>query len=130
MRRAPKNLKRITVIGFFITALSFVGLAYSKTMFFLLFSLAVLAFGIGFVNAYLPSLLSVYVEEKDRGKIMGVYEGVGSLSRVLGPIISYTIVFQFMRQGYLGYGVVLAILGVFFLLILRYKVVVNAEVQR
>ena len=77
--------------GLACLSLCFVGLALSKTMIFVLFFLAILTVSICFVTVYLPSLLSTFVESDKIGAVMGVYEGIGSLGRVLGPLIAYSV---------------------------------------
>jgi hypothetical protein len=44
---------------------------------------------------------------------MGFYEGIGSLSRVFGPLIAYNAVIELPRSGYFGYAAVLLALVVF-----------------
>ena len=73
----------------------------------LLASMVFLALGIGFVNSFLPSLLSLYISKKNQGAVMGFYESIGSISRVIGPIVAYALVIDTPRIGYFGFAVVL-----------------------
>ena len=58
----------------------------------------------------MPSLLTSYVDSSKRGVTMGMYESIGSLSRVIGPLIAYSISVKFIRYEYAGYGVIIFIL--------------------
>ena len=38
---------------------------------------------------------------------MGFYEGLGSLSRIIGPLVAYSLIIDNLRLGYLMYGALL-----------------------
>ncbi|MFT5170287.1 MAG: MFS family permease, partial [Candidatus Marinamargulisbacteria bacterium] len=120
-RRAPKNLKRATVFGIMAVSLSFILLGIFPTIFLDFFALAVMAVGIGFVNAYLPSLLSVHSDPEKQGSIMGVYESLGSLSRILGPLIAYSTIYHSLKAGYLIFGLILCVIGLWFATFFRQR---------
>ena len=101
--------------GLSIAAVSFFALAYLHSVFFLWGILAVFSLGIGIVNSYLPSLVSVVVKNQNEGKAMGIYESIGSLGRILGPAIAYLTVFASISQLYWIYGLVLLICAISFL---------------
>ena len=73
-----------------------------------LFVLALLLFGISILNTHLPAELSGMMENK--GFILGLYESVGSIARILGPLIIFTSLFKQLNQIYI-------ILGTFALLL-------------
>ncbi len=58
----------------------------SHSLGLLLFSLAVLAVGMGFNNPSLLSLISQYSAAEDQGGILGLTQSLNSLARVIGPL--------------------------------------------
>jgi MFS transporter, DHA1 family, tetracycline resistance protein len=109
-RFTPKNLQRTTYVGITILAFSFLGLAITFRIWMLLGFLFFLSLGVAIMNTYLPSLLSSHIDDDNQGLVMGLYEGVGSLCRVIGPIMAFTIILEFPRHTYFLYAVLL-ILG-------------------
>jgi DHA1 family tetracycline resistance protein-like MFS transporter len=88
-RRSVKNLAMMIVFGFLTAAISFFVLAQTHSVAWLLSTLFIFSIGIGIINSYLPSFVSVVVNHSHEGKAMGVYESIGSVGRVLGPMIAY-----------------------------------------
>ena len=111
-RRAPKNLVRTTVIGIVASGLGFLGMHTAGSLSFLLVALAILSLGVGFVNSYLPSLLTVVSPAGNRGAVIGIYEGVGSLSRIIGPFLGYWAMTSPLDHGYGYFAIVLGLLAV------------------
>lgn len=109
-RRAPKNLTLVTFIGFLIVTAAFTAIHFSGTIVALLGGLSVLALGVALVNSYLPSLLTTRCNEDNRGTVIGVFEGLGSLSRVIGPIIAYTTILSPLDGGFIYFSLILIIL--------------------
>jgi len=68
-----------------ISAIGYVLLASSTTLTMLLVALAVLAIGSGIFNPSITSLVSKEAKPSERGFVLGVYQGMASLARVLGP---------------------------------------------
>ncbi|MGE4169257.1 MAG: MFS transporter [Candidatus Margulisiibacteriota bacterium] len=118
-RRATRNLKRMVGVGLSITALSVFGLSMAHGLGMLLVSLAALALGVGLVNAYMPSLLSGFAHADSRGALMGLYEGLGSLSRIIGPLGAFGFVLLYTRLSYFAFGLVLVLATVGFVLLLK-----------
>ncbi len=116
MRKTSKRAKVMVILGFVITAIGFLLLAVSNWLWGLLMALAIFSVGIGLVNAYLPALLSTSCNDHDKGKVMGIYESLGSMGRILGPTMAYMGLVASMVHLYLAYVVVLLLLalGVFF----------------
>jgi MFS transporter, DHA1 family, tetracycline resistance protein len=111
-RRAPKNLIRTTGIGLLAAGLGFLAMHVSGTLSLLLIALAILSLGVGFVNSYLPSLLTVVSPEGNRGAVIGIYEGIGSLSRIIGPFFGYWAVTSPLNHGYGYFAVILGFLAI------------------
>ncbi len=112
MRKTSPRTKVMVGFGFVITAIGFLLLAVSQWLWGLLVALAVFSVGIGLVNAYLPSLLSTLCNQDDKGKVMGIYESLGSMGRILGPTIAYMGLVASMVDLYLVYVGILAILAI------------------
>lgn len=101
------KLKEITSAGLFIFGLGLLLKSQLSTAFLLFGTLLLLTIGLSFVNTFLSSLLSLYIPEGQSGKIMGFYEGLGSLSRIIGPLVAYSAIIDNLRLGYAVYGCIL-----------------------
>ncbi len=112
MRKTSSKTQLMVVFGFVITAIGFLLLARSQWLWGLLVALAVFSVGIGLINAYLPALLSTVCNPDDKGKVMGIYESLGSLGRIFGPTMAYMGFVASMVHLYLAYVVVLLLLAI------------------
>lgn len=110
-RFTPNNLHRTTYIGFGFLAFSFLGLALTFRVWMLFAFLFILSIGVAILNTFLPSLLSTQVSKEKQGLVMGIYEGLGSLCRVLGPLFTYTMVIDYPRHTYFLFAVLLLFAG-------------------
>ena len=86
--------------------------------------LAFFAISISVVSVFMPSLLTSHVDEDSIGAVMGMYEGIGSLGRILGPLIAYSVPLYLIRYQYFYYGIFLLAILVCFIL-LRQKIVMK-----
>ncbi len=87
-------------LGLTGVAIGFLGIHFSTSLPALLIGLISLAFGVALTNAFLPAVLSIVTAEENRGATMGVYEGVGSISRVIGPLLGYAPYITPLSGGY------------------------------
>lgn len=110
-RRSFKKLKAVTTTAFLVFALGIFLLAQSFSVISLLYSIAIMALGLGTLNSFLPSLMSIYSPPHLQGMVMGFYESIGSLSRILGPLIAYSWIIKEPRQGYMLYALALVLTG-------------------
>ena len=112
IRRAPKKMGLMTGVGLLITGVAFALLWQSDTTPLLLGGLGVLALGVGLVNSYLPAWVSTHAPADSRGAMMGVFEGIGSGARVLGPFIGFLSFLSPLEGGfiYFAFGCVLMVL--------------------
>ena len=110
-RKSSKRLALMTLIGVVITAISFLLLSILTQFFSLILILALFSVGIGLVQSYLPSLLSIVVQKHSDGKVMGIYESLGSLGRILGPMVAYLAIFSSIPNLYEFYAITLLLLG-------------------
>ena len=120
-RKTPKNMVLVIALGFAAVAIGFIGFAKSFTLIPFLAFLAVMSLGIALVNVYLPSLMSKMASSENQGAVMGVFEGVSSLSRILGPLIAYSSMMSVLRFGYFVYGLILLAFMIVFLIVFRNK---------
>lgn len=90
-RRPFKYPNRIVVIGFILYALGTLFMIVSPNFIWICISLPVFVLGVSLINSFLPTLLSFYAKDTNKGVLMGVYESIGSLCRILGPIITYVL---------------------------------------
>ena len=67
-----------------------------------LFMLLFLLFGISILNTHLPAELST--TNKNKGFILGVYESIGSIARIIGPIIIFSSLFHHLNLIYIVLG--------------------------
>jgi DHA1 family tetracycline resistance protein-like MFS transporter len=110
-RRAPKSLVRTTMLGLIAAGIGFLAMHGAGSLPFLLIALAVLSLGVGLVNSYLPSLLTVVSPDGNRGAVIGIYEGIGSLSRIAGPFFGYWALTSPLDHGYGYFAVILILLS-------------------
>ncbi|RAP32781.1 hypothetical protein DID77_04135 [Candidatus Marinamargulisbacteria bacterium SCGC AG-439-L15] len=115
MRRSNKNINRSIIFGFACTSISFIIISQSQTLALLLSGLALLSLGIGFILSHLPALLSTMAPRGKTGQVMGLYEATGSLSRIIGPLFVYIGFFKLLREAYLVYAGILALLIIIFI---------------
>lgn len=104
IRRAPQKMGPMTAIGLLVTGVAFVVLWRSVAPISLLGGLAVLALGVGLVNAYLPAWVSTRAPAESRGAMMGVFEGIGSGARVAGPFIGFLSVLSPLDGGFVYFA--------------------------
>lgn len=120
-RRAPKNLKRAAVFGLLIMSVGCVGAVAIPTVSGLFLFIAAMAIGVGLVNVYMPSLVAKFTSDEDRGTLMGLYEGISSLSRIIGPLVIYTSFMGALVTGYTLFAMLLSLAAALLVLGIRLK---------
>jgi len=68
-----------------ISAIGYILLANATSLTLLLIAMAVLAIASGLFNPSISSLVSKEANPSERGFVLGVYQGMSSLARVIGP---------------------------------------------
>jgi len=116
MRKRVLSLKLVALAGLSIAALAFFIMSFAHGVPVLLTAVAVLSLGIGLTNSFLPSLVSIQPEDSVQGAVMGFYEGIGSMSRILGPVLAYSTVIYLPRKGYFCFGIALLCAALFLLI--------------
>lgn len=67
-----------------------------------LLMLVFLLFGISILNTHIPAELSTLTNSK--GFILGIYESIGSIARIIGPLIIFSSLFNYMDMIYIVLG--------------------------
>lgn len=106
-------------VGIICALIGLGAMGFLSNIWILLVALAFLSLGFSLVNTYLPSLMSVVLPENLRGVGMGIYEGVGSLSRIIGPLVAFALISFSLRGYYLILAGVLVIGVCFFILLYK-----------
>jgi MFS family permease len=85
--------QNLMVAGLVIMATGLIILGFSTNLGVLIIGLGALSIGNGAVTPTSSTLLSLLAPKDNRGEILGISQGVGSLGRIIGPTIA-TILFQ------------------------------------
>jgi len=89
--------ERLMMGGLALIALGLLVLPFARELPLLVGALSALALGMGAMQPSLNSLISRRAGEDVQGEVMGVAQSVGSLSRVLGPLIAGSLFAGFGR---------------------------------
>ena len=90
--------ERLMLAGLVLIALGLLVLPLARDLAPLLAALAALALGMGMMQPSLNSLISRRAGVDEQGEVMGVAQSIGSLSRVLGPIVAGALFEAFGRN--------------------------------
>jgi MFS transporter, DHA1 family, tetracycline resistance protein len=99
--------ERLLLSGLALIALGLLVLPLAHHLAPLLLALAALALGMGMMQPSLNSLISRRAGADEQGEVMGVAQSIGSLSRVLGPIIAGALFEAFGRNSPFLWGALL-----------------------
>ena len=108
-KKASHNHIKFTFIGFTILGLGFLGLSQAVSLAHLMLFMGFFSIGIALINTFLPALVSSLATTHNKGFIMGIYESIGSLSRIVGPLAAYSISINHIRTEYFGFFCIIAI---------------------
>ena len=97
VRRLVKRFgeARLVVLGGVLLIAGFAGLRFADSVPILLVLIATIALGIGITTPTLSSLVSRRSAAAEQGEILGAYQSMGSLGRVLGPFGSENLYLRF-----------------------------------
>lgn len=95
-----KNIYGYTKYGIIISAIGTALIAISPNIWFLGLAIIVFSIGSSLFSVFLPTMLSQVDSKDPEGEIMGAYEGISSLGRVVGPAIIGSTVVAFPRPVY------------------------------
>ncbi len=82
--------KKLFISGSFLMAVGLIAMPFVPVELFIpleLVALLIIAVGNGFFTPTVSSLISQQAGKKEQGKVLGLLQSVGSLSRVVGPIL-------------------------------------------
>ena len=99
--------ERLMLGGLVLIALGLLVLPFARDLPPLVVALSGLAIGMGALQPSINSLISRRAGADEQGEIMGVAQSVGSLSRVLGPLIAGSLFAEFGRGSPYLWGAVL-----------------------
>ncbi len=111
-RKSSKKLTKHTISGLLILSLGFLGMAYSTSIEQLLFFMTFFSIGIALINTFFPSLVSLYTTDHNRGFIMGIYESIGSISRIAGPLCAYSVSIHLIQTEYIGFSLLTLLVAI------------------
>lgn len=80
--------ERLLIVGLTLIALGLALLTFAHDLALLLAAVTGLALGLGAMQPSLNSLISRRAGAEEQGEVMGVAQSIGSLSRVLGPLLA------------------------------------------
>ena len=86
--------------------------------------LILLVFGIGIANTHFPAELT-RLHSNEKGAILGIYESIGSISRIIGPLIVYFLLYENIKYLYLILGSVVVISSILLLLLKKINIPVK-----
>ena len=95
-----KDIHGYAKVGVIIYAIGTGLIAISPNVWFMFFAVAVSSIGSSLFSVFLPTLLSTVDSKDPEGEIMGAYEGISSLARVVGPALFGSLVISFPRPIY------------------------------
>ena len=99
--------ERLMMSGLGLIALGLLVLPFAGTLPPLVLAVSALAIGMGAMQPSLNSLISRRAGAEEQGEIMGLSQSVGSLSRVMGPVIAGALFETFGRNSPFLWGAAL-----------------------
>lgn len=112
-RKVYKSLHGVIFVGCFFICLGFAVFCFTYNVKHILIPLTLIAIGFSIVNTFLPSLYSFYIEESSKGVALGVYESIGSICRMIAPLVVYALSFNLIKTQYLCFSQIILITGFF-----------------
>lgn len=102
LRRSSVNPKARSQVGLLLVIIGIVSVALSPNVWSMLLVLIIYIVGNAFAGVFLPTLLSTTSSTDPEGQIQGAFESVGSLARIVGPIVAGSLVVNYSRYVYLS----------------------------
>ncbi|MBI1221116.1 MAG: MFS transporter [Bacteroidetes bacterium] len=99
--------KRLLKMGLAIMGISLATLPLTSSIYLELLIISGISFAYGCISPSVLSLLSGQVSAREQGNVMGLNQSMGSLGRVLGPILGGVLYAWDFRAPYLGSGLIL-----------------------
>ncbi len=83
----------LVIFGALVMGITLIWIGHATIVWLMTLLTAILAVGDGLLNPSLSSLISQAAPQAERGSVMGVQQGLGSLMRIVGPVVG-TWLFQ------------------------------------
>ena len=116
MKLSIQPFNRAAIITMTSISISLILTNIIPTLWPSLSALVLLVFGIGVANTHFPAELTK-ISANQKGMILGIYESIGSLARIIGPLLVYTLIYDHIKSLYLILGTGLAIYTIIYLII-------------
>ena len=120
-RRPLKRLRLAVVIGLIAAAAGYVVVGQATVSTGLYMGIFLIVIGIAVLQAHLPALLTLNIPDDEYGGIMGIYEAVASVSRIIGPLVAYMLLFSLLREAYALFAILLVLWAVSFRFLFKGK---------
>ena len=114
-----KPIKKAIFISFLCIGCSLVLSALQTSLILSLSPLILLILGMAILNTHIPAELSTLTNRK--GAILGIYESINSIARILGPILIISTFYQKIGDIYLYLGLI-TLIFLFFSQVIFYKI--------
>lgn len=89
LARLPE--RAVLLQGLVCSTLGLLGVGFAPSEFVLYAGVAFLAVGGGLVNPSTTGLISLYADQQEQGRILGIFRSLGSLARAITPIAAGTV---------------------------------------
>ncbi len=116
--------KKLFVAGHFFMFTGLLSLPFVPEAYFIpleLIALVFIAVGMAFFTPTLSSLLAQTAGKNEQGKVMGLLQSTGSLSRIIGPFAGGTLYGYYFFLPYVGAAFLMLITAAIAIYIVRYK---------
>ncbi len=87
--------KKVVLTGLALLVPGLISIYFSYSTFFLYIGLFFLSMGSAMIVPCLTSLVSFYAPDESQGEAIGVFRSLGSLGRVIGPIVASIIYWKY-----------------------------------
>ena len=115
-----KSIKKAMFIAFLSIGAALILSSIGHSLWLSIAPLFFLIFGIAILNTHIPAELSNI--SKNKGFIMGIYESVNSIARILGPLLFLSLLYNQIDKMYLILGAFsLVIMAISQVIFLKYK---------
>jgi len=106
--------ERLMLGGLALIAVGLLVMPFARALPLLIVALSALAFGMGAMQPSINSLISRRAGSERQGEVMGVAQSVGSLARVVGPLVAGWLFTEFGRSSPFLWGAALVVAALLF----------------
>ncbi len=111
VRRMLKTQSETSVLskGLISASIGFLIVGFAPTVTILAIGLGVLAVGAGLVNPATSGLISLYSQDHEQGRVLGIFRSLGSLARAVTPVAAGVVFWMLGSGAVFAAGAVLAL---------------------